>query len=61
MFYSDKPHSGMAMALTTGHFDIRNTGVSTCIMYVCELSELSVFTIDLAYLVVSNKSFGPEM
>jgi hypothetical protein len=49
------------MALTTGHFDIRNTGVSTCIMYVCELSELSVFTIDLAYLVVSNKSFGPEM
>ena len=23
------------MALTTGHFDIRNTGVSTCIMYVC--------------------------
>ena len=30
-----KPHSGMAMALTTGHFDIRNTGVSTWIMYVC--------------------------
>jgi len=34
LFYSGKPHSGMAMALTTGHFDIRNTGVSTCI-YIC--------------------------